>query len=278
MENISEAIQKILIFLNENRGFEFSGYRESMLQRRIKIRISAINCATYTEYLMVLKENPEELNHLIDTLTINVSRFFRNTLTFEYIADIMLPLIIASKNHSNNEGIRIWCAGCATGEEPYSIAILINELFRKEHFHIPVYIFATDINANVITKAKLGVYPFESIKNMKYRLVDRYFTKIKDGFELVPEIKIMVHFSIYDMLSKKTYVPSESVYGHFDLVLCRNVLIYFNAIQQQLIFEKLYRSLSQKSYLILGEAESPPNQYQGFFKKLTELSHIYQKY
>ena len=274
---MAEDLKLILQYLNENRGFDFSGYRISMVERRIQQRFPSLKCESYHDYLHYLKENPDEFDHLIDALTINVSRFFRDTLTFEYIADRILPAIVYEKKKAADNSIRVWSAGCAKGEEPFSIAILIRELVEKEALKIDTRIFATDIDSKILEKAQKEAYPFDSIKSMKYRLLKKYFASEGEAFQLLPVIRNLVSFSAYDILDKKSYAPPESIFGSFDMVFCRNVLIYFDTEHQDKIFEKLYRSLAQNGYLILGEAEIPSTKYQRHFRKVNECCHIYQK-
>lgn len=273
---MNKELEKILGYLNEKRGFDFSGNRPAMIGRRIKKRLTATQSANFHDYLNYLKIHPRELDSLIDVLTINVSRFFRNTLTFEYIAGRVLPAIIWQKTETLDHSLRVWSAGCSTGEEPYSVAILINELIKKEELKLNLNIFATDIDEGALKKAQAGVYPFESIKGIKYHFLKKYFTIDDESYTLNSEIKELVSFSFYDMLDKKTYVPPESVFGNFDLVLCRNVLIYFQTEYQDIIFDKLHRSLSKNGYLVLGEAEAPIIKYQRYFVKENECCHIYR--
>ena len=274
---MAEDLKLILQYLNENRGFDFSGYRISMVERRIQQRFPSLKCESYHDYLHYLKENPDEFDHLIDALTINVSRFFRDTLTFEYIADRILPAIVYEKKKVADGSIRVWSAGCAKGEEPFSIAILIQELIEKEDLKTKTSIFATDIDGKILEKARKEAYSFDSIKSMKYRLLKKYFTFEGEAFQLLPVIRNLVSFSVYDILDKKSYAPPESIFGSFDMVFCRNVLIYFDTEHQDQIFDKLYRSLARNGYLVLGEAEIPSTKYQRRFRKVNECCHIYQK-
>jgi len=272
-----ENLELILNYLNENRGFDFSGYRISMVDRRVQQRFASIKCESCNDYLHYLKENPDESDHLIDALTINVSRFFRDTLTFEYLADRVLPAIFHEKKKAAYDSIRVWSAGCAKGEEPFSIAILIHELIEKEGLKTKTSIFATDIDSKILEKARKEAYSFDSIKSMKYRLLKKYFTSEGEAFQLLPIIRNLVSFSVYDILDKKSYAPPESIFGSFDMVFCRNVLIYFDSEHQDRIFDKLYRSLAQNGYLVLGEAEIPSTKYQRCFRKVNECCHIYRK-
>ncbi len=273
---MNKELEKIINYLHEKRGFDFSGNRPAMIEYRINKRLTATQSANFHDYLDYLKIHPQELDSLIDVLTINVSRFFRNTLDFEYIAARVLPAIVLRKAGSLDHSLRVWSAGCSTGEEPYSVAILINELMENEELNLNLNIFATDIDEGTLKKAQAGVYPFESIKEIKYHLLKKYFTIDEESYTLNSEIKELISFSVYDMLDKKTYVPPESVFGNFDLVLCRNVLIYFQTEYQDTIFGKLYRSLSKNGYLVLGEAEAPLTKYQKYFAKENECCHIYR--
>ncbi len=270
-------LNAILQYLNEKRGFDFSGYRPGMLERRITQRLSALQALHYDDYLQYLKKCPGELENLVDVLTINLSLFFRNALTFEYIADKILPFLLHEKKQGPAHGLRIWSAGCAMGEEPYSMAILIREALKKETVDLTPHIFATDIDVKVLKKAKEGIYTFERIQSVKYRHLIEYFTIETNAFELIPEIRKMVTFSSYDMLDNKSHAPPDSIYGHFDMVLCRNLLIYYDMECQKLIFEKLYRSLAPSGYLVLGNSETPFIQYQKRFKRVTACGHVYQK-
>ena len=277
MYSMDKDINKTLNYLHEESGFDFSGYRPSMITRRIGKRLFDVKCENHNQYLYYLKENPQEINNLIDVLTINVSRFFRDTMTFEYIADRILPAIIYKNKQAKDLSLRVWSTGCATGEEPYSVAILINEFIKKEGLNLSLNIFATDIDKKALGKAKKARYPFESIKGVKYRLLEKYFGSTSKSFQLAPEIKDLVAFTFYDLLAKKSHAPPESIFGGFDMVFCRNVLIYFNQEYQGLIFDKLYRSISNQGYLILGESEVPPTKYQKNLIRVNDCCHIYQK-
>ncbi len=274
---MEKTLKPILNHLNKERVFDFSGYRPSMLERRIGKRLTPTKCVDFPEYLKYLKKHPEELDELVDVLTINVSRFFRNTLAFEYIADRILPAIVSEKKGSLGHSLRVWSAGCATGEEPYSIAILIRELQRKEKLDLTINIFATDIDERALKRARRALYPYESIKGMKYRLLKRYFEAKRKSFQLTPNIQGMVDFSAFDMINKKGYAPPESVFGNFDMIFCKNVLIYFPEKYQDRIFDKLYRALAKGGYLVLGRAEVPTREYQNRFRKVSASCPIYQK-
>jgi chemotaxis methyl-accepting protein methylase len=281
---INETIQKtgkglkpILDHLFKKRGFDFSGYHPAMLERRIGQRLAATSCKDFSDYLSCLQRKDDELDRLLDVITINVSLFFRNTLTFELIADRILPEIIREKTGTLDHSLRVWSAGCAKGEEPYSLAILIHELLEKEEVAMNLHLFATDIDGRALADAGKAIYPLGSVENIKHRLLTKYFTAEGSSFRLIPAIKKLVTFSFYDMLDKRHGVPPESVFGNFDLVLCRNLLIYFNIEYQETILEKLYHSLAKNGILILGEAEAPTTMYRHHFSRVFDFSPIYRK-
>lgn len=270
-------IKNILDLLQDQRGFDFTGYRTAMLERRIQKRIYSTNSKNFDDYLEYLTRQPDELDNLIDVFTINVSRFFRNSLAFEYINKIIIPEVFLAKAKAHDDSIRIWSAGCSFGEEPYSVAILINEFLRKEKTSVNLNIFATDIDKKALKRASAGYYDLESIKKVKYGIYKKYFTKEGDRFKISPEIKKMVYFSFYDLLDKNHIVPPDSVFGGFDIVLCRNVLIYFDLDYQKIILNKLYKSLNQNGYLILGEAEIPLEGFNHKFRRENKCCKIYRK-
>ena len=270
-------LQNILELLKEQRGFDFTGYRESMLERRVQKRVYDTNSKNLDDYRRYLDRYPNELDNLIDVFTINVSRFFRNPFYFEYISKIIIPEIFAAKANKNDNSLRIWSTGCSFGEEPYSIAIIINEFLRKEEASINLNIFATDIDKNALTKASAGIYDLNSVNEVKIGIFNKYFTEEEDRFKVNPEIKKMVQFSFFDLLDKKSFVPPDSIFGGFDIVFCRNVLIYFNTEYQKTIFNKLYRSLNTNGYLILGEVEVPVEGFKHKFKRENNFCKIYRK-
>ena len=272
-----KQINNILTKLKEQRGFDFTGYRMSMIERRVQKRVYATKSDNLDDYLVYIDNNTDELDKLIDVFTINVSRFFRNSLTFESFGKKVIPDLFQAKAKENDNSLRIWSAGCSFGEEPYSVAITLKEYLKKEETSINLKIFATDIDKKALVRASKGIYNFESIKKIKYGIFQEYFTEKGGEFSLDPEIKKMVQFSFYDLLDKNRLAPPDSIFGGFDIVLCRNVLIYFEADAQKIIFNKLYESLNKNGYLILGEAEVPIEDSKHKFRRENSCCKIYRK-
>ena len=274
---MKKALHAIVEYIRQEREVDFSVFRATMLERRIEKRLHDVRCANLDDYLALLHDTPEELDHLFDILTINVSRFFRNTLAFAFLAERVLPAILAQKRDTHGESLRVWSAGCAAGEEPYSVAMLLKELLHKDSLPLPLNLFATDIDEQALQRAEAGTYSFDSVKDMPHMYVKTYFTVQANSYVIAPEIRKLVDFSRYDLLGSKTYAPPDSVFGDFDLVLCRNVLIYVQPEFHERIFDKLYRALASGGYLMLGEAEAPPPGFQGQFTQVNVCCHIYQK-
>ena len=196
---------------------------------------------------------------------------------FECFSSKILPTLEFEKIKKKDNSIRIWSSGCSTGEEPYSVAIMLKEYLEKESLSFDVSIFATDIDKKALKTAVEGKYNYDKIKDIKYSVLNKYFNIKGDLYTLKNEIRQMVQFSFFDILDKKHFAPTESIFGNFDIVLCRNVLIYFDHNHQEIIFNKLYKSLNFNGYLILGEAEIPIEKYVNAFKKEYECCKIYRK-
>jgi chemotaxis methyl-accepting protein methylase len=259
------------------RGFESAGYCPAVLEARIGSRLSAVGVAGYDDYLRVLETSKIELDFLAEALTIKVSSFFRDPFVFEYLNEFVLPAILAEKAATGDRSVRIWSAGCANGEEPYSIAILLHELIRRENFIPEVAIFATDIDEKALGRGREALYAAAGLDNVRRGLLKSSFLREGDLFRVLPAIARTVGFSRHDMLDQRTASPAESVFGTFDLILCRNLLIYFLPDYQEIIFGKLHRSLAAGGYLLLGRTETLPESRRGCLYRVNECTPLYRK-
>ena len=163
---------------------------------------------------------------------------------------------MARQRRNHTRQIRVWSAGCASGEEAYSVAILLAQALEDEDPHCVSYICATDISLEALDAAPTGCYRRESFDTTRLRVLERFFRPTADSFKVIPEIRRLVHFSREDLTSMHLMAPADSIYGSFDLVLCRNVLIYFSLDLQKRVQNKLYGALNPGGYLILGMSES----------------------
>ncbi len=271
-------LDAVLAELRESRGVDLGGYRRSMLQRRLAARMAQTRCDDPAAYLARLRADPAEGDGLIDAIAINVSSFFRNPIVWEILAQTVLPEILQRKRQAGNNEIRVWSAGCAAGEEAFSAAILIHRALKDELADWRPYFFATDLDTNALNAAAEGVYPRERFENTKLGVLDDYFTACNGGYRIRPEIREMVWFSQDDLTSPHRFAPKESIFGDFDLVLCRNVLIYFSLELQQRVLDKLTKSLDNGSYLVLGESESLVGIDSSRFIEVDGKNRIYMKY
>ncbi len=268
----NQQMDTILKLLLEKTGTDLTGYRRPALLRRISQRLDRLGMDT-DQYLSVCRGNSDECQELINTIAINVSSFFRDTGVFETIAQTVLPPLAAKKRK-----LRIWSAGCAAGEEPYSIAIqILGVLKEPQDTDLSPLIFGTDIDHKTLKKAKRASYPRASLQNTKLGIVDTCFNAVGNRFELRDSIKKTVQFSVNDLLSRQTSAPADSIFGSFDIILCRNVLIYFSAKHKVLVQEKLYKSLVNGGYLILGDSEQLCGALKPRFKTINARNKIYQK-
>lgn len=262
--NLENLIEKI----TRKRGVNLAVYKSSFLQRRLDIRLRVKGIKDYLQYGFLLDEDPSEYNSLFDTLSINVTEFFRDKYVFDTFLNEIVPKILADKK---TESIRVWCAGCATGEEAYSIAIQIKEALKGSE-ESSFKVIGTDINSKSIDVAKEGKYQQSSLKNLPKHLLIKYFHNSSDGmyYEIGNEIKCHVSFNKGDLTM---HMPPRFV----DVIFCRNVLMYLDREVQYSIFDKFYHSLMDYGFLVLGTAESIIGRPSELFECVLPKERVYHK-
>jgi chemotaxis methyl-accepting protein methylase len=262
----------ILDVLHVQRAIDFSGYRTGTLMRRIDLRLLSTGTPDYAAYLRYLSEHPAEIDLLLDALTITVSHFFRNPLVFEVLHELVIPSL-AELNPPG--GLRVWCAGCARGEEAYSVSMLISEICSREIPERPVYILASDIDRPALAFAVQGCFQGDALAEVKKHYLDTYFYPGGDGYRVVDELRSMVTFVRHDVTTCRA--PKEGVFSDYHLILCRNTLIYFNRELGEQVVTSLARSLTPGGYLVLGEAETLPAALMREFREIFPRTRIYRK-
>jgi chemotaxis methyl-accepting protein methylase len=273
-----DELRAVLQFIRTTRGFDATGYCPSVLAARIRGRLLAAGVASADEYVRRLVETPAEADLLVEALTIKVSHFFRDPLAFEYLRERVLPVLLARTTVVPGEpGLRVWSAGCAHGEEPYSLAILLHELLQQNGSGLEPVLFATDVDAPALAQAQAAFYPAASLANVRHGLMAAAFLPAGAGFRVRPEVAARVRFSVHDMLDPRSAAPAESVFGSFDLILCRNLLIYFQPDYQAIICEKLFRALAPGGFLMLGSTENLPAPWSARFRRVTDCCSLFQK-
>jgi two-component system CheB/CheR fusion protein len=242
-----QTIKDLVHKLAEERGFDLRGYKFTTLERRVRRRMNKLNIGSYKEYLDYIREDHNETDKLLDTVLINVTRFFRDIQAWDALAQQVLPALFENKPPGSS--LRVWCAGCATGEEPYSVAILLCELLGAKVKDYEIKIYATDIDESALNIARRAEYTAESLRGVRPDIKTRYFTGGHPTFRVAREVRRMVIFGRSNLLI-------DAPISHVDLLLCRNVLIYFDAAAQAHTVKRLLYALNDGGLLFLGKSES----------------------
>lgn len=253
METKDQYLTRILERIKEERGLDFSQYRENLLSRRVMARVRLTRRDNFEQYLAFLKFHPDEMDLLMDTLTINVTEFFRDTKVFDVIEKKVIPEIFRKKEEAGLKSVNIWSCGCSSGEEPYSILMLISEYLGKKFSEYKITINATDIDSQSLAKAKEGVFEEAQFKNIapaKKLLIGKYFQDMGNKrYWVRKDWSDKINFQYHDIIDDK---PFEYV----DLILCRNLFIYFDRGLQEKILERFWMSLNKGGFLVMGIVES----------------------
>ena len=263
------TLQKVINKLYEERGFDFRDYKQSTIRRRLVKRLTSIGIPNVMEYIDYLDGNPGEYDVLMSELTINVTSFFRDATTFNFLKDRIIPGILSRKSKSGLY-LRFWSAGCASGEETYSLAIILHELLGNKSNNFEIAIYGTDIDRASINKAIKAVYDESNLTSFDSVLRAKYFSPYNRKYKISPDIRSMVKFTTHDLVT-------GFAYSNFDLIMCRNVLIYFDKKRQAQLLRKFHRGLADKGILVLGKSEVLPKELNRFFTCLNRNAKIYQK-
>lgn len=259
-------IQGLLNKIYRERGFDFREYRESTLTRRLGRRLRARGAETYTDYAGILDKDPGEYDKLINDLLINVTSFFRDQAAFTVLEGLVIPALARSRAKS----IRIWSAGCASGEEPYSIAMLLMEILGSEITSRDITILSTDIDMQALKRARQGIFTPQEVEGISPALLDKYFVNENNGFHVKPALGRFVTFEVHNLVS-------DLPYHDLDLVVCRNVLIYFAPLLQMRVLKGFHEGLKKGGFLLLGKAEVPAGETRGQFRCLDKKAKLYRK-
>lgn len=236
----------LLDWLKRARGFDFSGYKRPGLLRRIRKRMEALPVETFGGYADYLEVHPEEFTHLFNAVLINVTAFFRDAPAWEYLAKEIIPRIIDNKRRG--EPIRIWSAGCASGAECYTLAILFAEALGIERFREQVKIYGTDVDEEELSLARQATYAPPEVSGVPPALLANYFDEQGGRYTFNRELRRVVILGRHDLLQ-------DAPISRIDLLACRNALMYFNAEAQRRILARLNFALNDSGYLFLGKAE-----------------------
>jgi len=262
----NEELQRLLDKIYQERDFDFRGYKETVLTRRLGRRLHARGVDTYARYSHVLDQDPIEYDRLFNDFTIKVSSFLRDDAAFQVLEKTVLPALV----NQRTKNIRIWSAGCATGEEPYSIAMLLLETIDQEIGLPDGIILATDVDTNALERAREGWYSEKSVDSIRPAWLDKYFVAERSGFRIQPIVRRLVLFQKHNLVSDP---PCHD----FDLVLCRNVLIYFDPALQMKVLKNFRETLKEGGFLLLGKAEVPVGETRALFSCVDIKAKLFRK-
>ncbi len=266
-EHGDDELGGLLEFVKRSRRFDFSGYKRATLQRRIAKRLQETGCDDYAAYQDYLEVHPDEFIQFFDTLLINVTSFFRDSSAWQFVAEEIVPRIISGK--APGAPIRVWSAGCATGEEAYTIAMVLADALGGEQFRERVKIYGTDVDEAALTRARMAMYSPRDLESTSTRLVREYFEPIDGSYTFRKDLRRSVIFGRHDLVQ-------DAPISRLDLLACRNTLMYFNAETQGAVLQRFSFALQDAGFLFLGKAETPLTR-SSLFRPVDLRLRVFQK-
>jgi two-component system CheB/CheR fusion protein len=241
----SSSLDALLDYLKRTRGFDFTGYKRTSLERRIAKRMDAVDIDSHGAYVDYLEVHPDEFALLFNTILINVTGFFRDPSAWEYLSGEFVPRVL----EANPEGpLRVWCAGCASGEETYSLAMILAEALGEQQYLDRVKIYGTDVDEEALTEARHASYSAAAVEAVPSALRERYFARVEQRYAFREQLRRTVIFGRNDLVQ-------DAPISRIDLLTCRNTLMYFNAETQAQILRRFHFALNEWGYLYLGKSE-----------------------
>lgn len=253
--------------LRDRRQFDLGQYKDRCVRRRIAKRLRLAQAADFKTYLQRLEEDREELDCLLATISIHVSQFFRNPDTFRILEQEVLPDLCLRARQAGRTTLTLWSAGCATGEEAYSLAMLVDNLPATG---VEIRVLGTDISEPVLATARAGCYEATRLREMPEAVIKDYFHAFDDHYRLAERIRARVQFMRHDIMTGGNY-PSA------DLILCRNVLIYFTRSEQERILQRFASVMPEGGALVLGRSETLVGTVRSYFRAEFPIERIYRR-
>src|SRR5436305_4412472 len=265
---VEPALEELLEFLRTSRGFDFTGYKRGSLGRRITKRMHAVGVDDYHAYQELLEAEPHEFVELFNTILINVTEFLRDADAWQYLSEAVVPQLLDSND--NDDPVRAWSAGCASGEEAYSLAVVLCDAMGEEAFRQRVKVYGTDADEEALAVARLARYPATAVNEAFTReQADRSFEPDDDDLLFRKDLRRAVIFGRHDLVQ-------DPPISRVDLLVCRNTLMYFNADTQQRILANFHFALSEHGYLFLGKSEALAGR-SGLFVHTDQNRHVFRK-
>ncbi|MDB9376062.1 chemotaxis protein CheB [Nodularia sphaerocarpa] len=262
-----DALTNIFSLLRTATKVDFSHYKKTTLKRRIQRRMMLSKLDKLEDYVIYLQENPAQIKALYQDLLITVTSFFRDPEAFEALKTEIFPII--TKNRTPNSPIRIWVAGCSTGEEAYSIAICLLEFLTNQGINLPIQIFATDINESAIEQARNGIYKINQVANILPERLQRFFVTVEGGYQISKPVRELCVFARQNLIG-------DPPFSRLDLITCRNVLIYLGSAVQKKLLPIFHYGLNSNGFLMLGTSETV-GEFPDLFALVDRKNKIYSR-
>ncbi len=260
-----ELFRKVIY---DESGITFSATNRSILDSRIKELLHKKNLTTPGDYYALVRKDPEEMKEMLDSVTTNLTRFFRNQPHFDAFVNYIIPKVVEyKKQHGSDRTIRIWSAGCSTGEEPYTIAMIMKDICP---LGFDFKITASDISLKSLMTAQQGFYADSKVDGIPANYLQKYFTKVDGGYQIKKEVSDTIRFDYHNL-------KNDSGARNLDVVFCRNVLIYFDEPAQLAVINRFWNSMAPQSYLFIGHSESLFGMKTQFEFLKTDWACLYRK-
>jgi two-component system CheB/CheR fusion protein len=262
-------LDRLIIKWIAQYGSDLQGYKRPFLSRRVSTRIGLLQLNDLAQYGRYVESDPNEPARLLQSLLINCTSFFRDPLLWTHLTATVIPNLIASKGP--DEPIRIWSPGCSSGEETYSLAMVLADALGSVGFCKRVRFYATDLDEQSLRKARGGLYDAQELQPVPNGLLDKYFSRQHDGYHFRKDLRAAIVFARHDLLK-------DAPFHRVDLIMCRNTFIYFDLETQIRLLAHFHRALQGQGYLVLGQSESPVRSPAFVaFTKADRLVHVYSK-
>jgi chemotaxis protein methyltransferase CheR len=267
-DDLSDAdFEAVAELLRRRRQFDLSQYKDRCIRRRIAKRLRICQVRDFSAYLNKLEVDRDELDTLLATISIHVSQFFRNPDTFRILEQKILPELLRCARADGRTGLTLWSAGCSTGEEPYSLALLVDDMAVQD---LDIRILATDISEPVLESARLGSFEATRMKEIPPDVIASYFQAENGHYHLADRVRKKVEFLRHNIMTASGYPPA-------DLILCRNVLIYFTRSEQERILSRFAKALPEYGALVLGRAETMTGEARDYYRPEFPVERIYRR-
>ncbi|MDR1787849.1 MAG: protein-glutamate O-methyltransferase CheR [Treponema sp.] len=269
MTGISDGdFERYRRLIYDESGIHFTALNRAILESRLKERLREREGETALSYFEKLRSDKGELRDFLDSITTNLTRFFRNQAHFDALEKFVIPALIDVKKNEGNYHIKIWSAGCATGEEPYTIAMLLAGLLSPPwNFSI----IASDLSLQCLMKAKEGFYADAHMSGVPETTLRKYFDRAEGGWKIHRDIMAKVRFDYHNL-------KNDPGFNNIDIVFCRNVLIYFDEAAQRAVIERFWNAMAKKSFLFIGHSESLFGMRTNFTFVKTPFATLYKKW